>query len=239
MFRIALLDDSPQDLDHMELLLRRYEEKHDGAAFLVSRFQNGHALLNSCRSRTVYDIVFLDMAMPQMSGVECARQLRAFDSSVVIVFVTNLPQFAVEGYSVDALDYLIKPLEYYSFEMKLRRALLRAEREQREKALLSTNEGLICCPLKQIRYIEISRHHILYHTESDTYTSYGTMKKLLEQFPGDLFVLCNSGYLVNLRYVTAVVGDALYLGKEVLPISRGKKKAFLSALNNYIAGGGV
>ena len=238
MFRIALLDDSPQDLEHMEQLLRRYEEKHE-MSFLVSCFQNGHAFFNSCRSRTVYDIVFLDMSMPQMNGVECAKQLRAFDTSVVIVFVTNLPQFAVEGYSVDALDYLIKPLEYYSFEMKLHRALLRAEREQREKALLSTNEGLICCPLKQIRYIEISRHHILYHTEDETYTSYGTMKKLLEQFPSDLFVLCNSGYLVNLRHVTAVVGDSLYLGKECLPISRGKKKAFLSALNNYIAGGGT
>lgn len=238
MFRIALVDDSPQDLDHMEQLLRCYEEKRK-VSFLVSRFQSGHAFFNSCRSRTVYDIVFLDMSMPQMNGVECARQLRAFDTSVVIVFVTNLPQFAVEGYSVDALDYLIKPLEYYSFEMKLHRALLRVEREQREKALLSTNEGLICCPLKQIRYIEISRHHILYHTEDGTYTSYGTMKKLLDQFPGDLFVLCNSGYLVNLRHVTAVVGDSLYLGKECLPISRGKKKDFLSALNNYIAGGGT
>lgn len=119
MMRIAVVDDERRCREEAAGFVARYFGGDD-SRYKLSFFENGAEFLE--RYRPVYDLVLLDIEMPLMDGVETAQRLRALDEQVVLLYMTRMAQYAAFGYDVDAIGFLIKPIEYYSFELKLRKA---------------------------------------------------------------------------------------------------------------------
>lgn len=145
-------------------------------------------------------------------------------------------QYALKGYEVNALDYIVKPLHYESFALKMRRAVQQALFRTDQQYVINVRNGLVKVSRNQIRYVEVRGHQITYHLENSTIETYGTMKEVTTRLQDRSFALCNSCYYVNLYYVTAVDGYLLRLGGTELQISHPKKKEFLKALNDYVGG---
>ena len=114
MFTVAIVEDEIDAARRLEVCLARYSQDHPDVRFDVTVFSEPTGFLDAYRP--VWDIVFMDIEMPNMDGMSAARRLRVLDEQVILIFVTNMAQFAAKGYEVDALDYVIKPFSYNDFE---------------------------------------------------------------------------------------------------------------------------
>lgn len=229
--RIAIADDEQVYIDQLAAYLRQYaaEKKID---LQLETFLDGAQLLNGYTRR--FDILLLDIEMKELNGMETARNVRAQDSDVVIVFITNMAQYAINGYEVGALDYILKPISYYTFSLRLERALSRVVKRQPEEILLNLPEGMQRIKISDILYIDVQKHTICYHTLTGVFSVRGSLASVQETLAGCPFVRCNHWYLVNLGHVSGIRGNLALVGKEELEISRRQKTAFLSALTDYM-----
>lgn len=230
MLSVAIVEDESSFSDLLSSYLNQYSDAH-GESFSVSTFINGIEFLNNYSAN--YDIIFMDIEMPFMNGMETAQKLRKIDHSAVLIFITNLARYAIKGYEVDAMDYILKPLNYPAFAMKMQKAIRLCQKKQEEKITIATRTGSICFPASSVFYIESVGHHMEYHTEHGLYTGYGTLKKLEEQLPRTIFFRCNSCYIINFHFVKGYDGNTVQVGDTTLTISRARKKQFLEALHQF------
>ena len=151
--------------------------------------------------------------------------------------MTNLAQYAVEGYQVSAFDFILKPGDYNGFAMKLARICKELEqRSDKGSVTLKTKSGFTRLSISRISYVEVRGHDIIYHMDGDSIVARGTMKNVASQLEGHYFSLCNSCYLVNLAYVKKANKTVMLSTGEELPISQGKRKQFMAQLARYIGG---
>lgn len=231
---IAIVEDDPAEADVLKSHFARYAPV-SGEEFDVRWFQDGDAFLNGYQP--IYDLVMMDIDLPGISGMATAERLRRVDRTVTLVFVTNLARYAAKGYSVDAMDFLLKPVSYTSFTVTVQRALLRCRHNHRPDLLINISDGVYRISISRIKYIEVTNHTLVYHTTEGVLTSSGNLKDMESRLPAGQFVRCNRCYLVNLAFVRAVRGHRLVLDMDELQISRPKRAAVLEALNNYLGGG--
>lgn len=230
MIRIAVVEDEEKYYRILKGYLDRYEAEC-AERIEVVWFENGAVFLEQFHSD--FDIILLDIEMPVMDGLSVARDVRKADDYVIIIFITNMAQYAIHGYEVNALDYVVKPVEYYPFLVKLQRAV-RIIRETSGNSLLLPFLGEEKrVPTKEILYVEVHSHTVDYYTYSGVSTVTGTLKTVEERLKNDYFVRCNSCYLVNLRHVTGIKDDAVIVEGHSLKISRAKKKEFLNQLSVF------
>ena len=235
MPRIAIVEDNDADLVCVQQLLERFS-KEKCIPVESTVFRNGEQFLFSYEP--VYDIVLLDIEMPQMDGMTVARRLWEQDSSVILIFTTNMAQYAIQGYQVRARSYLLKPLQYISFSMELTDALRAVTSAPFDAFLLKNETGSVRLNTVDIRYIESRKHDQIFHTTTGTYTMRGTLSELESRLSPFHFERSSVSFLVNLRYVTGIEREAILLGEECVPLSRQKRKSFLEALTYYIGGTG-
>lgn len=233
MLNIAIVEDDRNASETLRNLIHQYSSEF-GEQFHISEYPNAVVFLD--RYKPCYDIIFMDIELPHMTGMEAARKLRKLDATVILIFVTKMKQYAVKGYEVAAMDFLVKPVTYYDFLLTVKRAISNIYHNAERELTLATKGGLVRLYTSHIKYIEIIKHHIVYHTEDGDFTTYGTLKELLNKLDMSSFALCKSCYLVNLRHVTAVRNFTVTVAGEHLEISHPKKKSFLETLNNYIGG---
>ena len=125
MPRIAVVDDQPDMRQQLCSMIDQYSRENN-CMLEVTAFSDGSQVItNYCKG---FDIIFLDIEMPELGGMDAAERIRTVDPDVVLVFVTNMAQYAIRGYEVDALDFVLKPVNYYQFSTKLARALQRVQR---------------------------------------------------------------------------------------------------------------
>ena len=235
MIKIAVLEDQDREAKRLMDMLKRYADEHEGFAYTVKHFDRSVQLLEaySCE----WDLLLLDIHMPDMLGIDVARRIREMDSMVMIVFVTTLMQYAVEGYSVNAFDYIVKPLRYDAFAAKLDRvSRMLSYRHSTAQVEIRTKETTRRLSADDILYFEVVNHDVLIHTLDGVHRQWGSLKTFEDQLKDAHFARCNVSYLVNLKYVNGISGDSVTVHRDELPISRLKRKDFLAALAQYKGG---
>ena len=207
MIRVAIVEDEAEIREQLMGYVQRYTRQY-GTAFEVKTFADGLEILEDYRP--AYDLILLDIEMKHLDGMETARRIRELDPEVMLVFITNMAQYAIKGYAVGALDYVLKPVPYFAFSQQLQKVEAQLRRR--------------------------TRH---FYTEEGDFAAPGALKALEEKLADRPFARCNSGYLVNLAQVQAVQQNTVEVGPYELQVSRPKRKSFLAALTDYIGGDGL
>ena len=236
--KAAIVDDETTCIESLESFLHKYSFEKD-IQFLLDSFSDPSAF--QARFDCRYDLVFLDILMPHLSGMDLAKEIRSKDPDVMIVFITSSTEYAIGGYAVNAYDYIVKPLNFYEFSMKMDRILvhLKEKVDRKGSIVIKSENGLVKLNYADIIYIESRKHNVVFHTREGDYMKYSPIKNIYASLPKDLFVQFNSGYVANLFYVDKIDGDSLVLrlpDREItLPVSRARKKETLSKLMDYSA----
>lgn len=231
--RIAVVDDNEKDAEYLKTCLKRYGMETN-VVFEVTIFDQAESFLADYHYN--YDLVILDIDMPGMSGVEAAQRLREHDGSTALMFVTNMPQYALEGFAVGAVDYILKPVSFPDFRVKMQRALRYVERSRDFPISLKTTEGYVKLMVSDIYYIESELHYLIYHTRSGEYRIRGLLSENEEILAPYHFSRCGTSFLVNLRYVESMKGNDVTVAGTVLRISRSRKSSFVSDFTRYMGG---
>ena len=231
MLRVAIIEDNDRDAEYLLSHLKRYSRENQ-IEIEVKRFENGIIFLEQYRGE--YNLVFMDIDMPAMSGMQVAKALRERDTHVLLIFVTALARFALNGYEVDAFDFIVKPLQYNFFSSKMNRAVKKLASEQRTKMLIKSTDKTVSIFLDEILYVDIFNHVLTFHTQSETISTRGTMKDVMESLNGGTFAMCNKSCVVNLFHVQMIDGDEVVLmNGERLSIGRPRKKEFMQQIADY------
>lgn len=245
MVHFCIVEDDDNYRNTLVDYLHQYEQEHNlnkagqhfGEApeqFKITLFKDGAEVIQDYTP--VYDVILMDIELPELDGMSTSERIREIDKDVIIIFITNLSQYAIRGYQVEALDYVLKPISYYAFSQRIERALLRKGRRRKKVLSISTGKGNIMkIPVENLNYIETLGHSVIYHLTDQQITTYGTMKEIEKELEGEQFFRCNKGYLVNLDRVENIEGNMANVGGEQVQISRAKKKAFMDALNDYMS----
>lgn len=235
MYRIGIVDDEVEFTGQLKEYLLQYG-KENNVEFEIDIFHDGAEILENYEPR--FDAIFLDIEMPLISGMEAAERIRELDEDVVLMFITNMAQYAIFGYSVGALDFVMKPVNYYTFSMKVRRVLKRVKKKEEEQKVIVLNlpDGVKRIDIKQIYYIEIQNRMLHYHTTEGELVIRGTLQSVEKMLESEAFVKCNHWYIVNLMHVKEVKKNVVVVGTHELEISRRNKTTFLKALTDYLGG---
>ncbi len=231
MLKVAVVDDDASYRKEIIGLLAKYEKEY-GETFHITEYTDGDELLEQYHSN--FDIILLDVEMQFMDGMTAAEEIRKVDQEVTLVFITNMPQYAIQGYRVDALDYILKPISYYAFSQSIKRAIGRRLKSDKKYLRFKIKGGEQKLAVEEIRFIEVIGHDMIIHALSGEIMTKGTIREMEENLREDDFFLCNKGFLVNLSYVDGIRGNDILIGTDTVPVSRAKKKSFMDALNKYM-----
>lgn len=232
MLSVSIVEDDPICRQQLKDYVLRFE-KEQAKNIVISEFSDGVELLQKYNKNL--DIILLDIGLPNCNGLEAAKRVRKVDQDVVIIFITNMSQYAVKGYEVDALDFILKPVNYDSFSVRFTRAINRVKKKKKGYVLLNIkNNSVKKIETDQILYIESQKHFLVYHTEKGDFTVRGALKKVEEELSQYNFAACNHWYLVNLQHVSEINDGIAYVGDFKLEISRRKQKSFMEAFTRYM-----
>ena len=236
MIRIAVADDDRECTRQLCQYIDKFS-RESGQNCDVTVYHDGDELVE--RYKAQFDIILLDVEMPFLNGMTAAEMIRRQDPEVIIIFITNMAQYAIRGYAVDALDYVLKPVPYFALSQQLRKAEEQLRRRVRHYLALPVEGGLRRLDSSLIYYLESEGHRVHFYTEEGDFAAAGTLKAFEEKLAERPFARCNSGYLVNLAQVKSVQQGMVQVGPYELQVSRPRRKAFLAALADHIGGGGA
>jgi DNA-binding LytR/AlgR family response regulator len=231
MLKLAIVDDDANYRSEIRKLLKKYEDEF-GVTFSITEYTDGDEITE--KYKPDLDIILFDIEMEFMDGMSAARKIREVDQDVIIVFITNMPQYAISGYQVGALDYILKPLSYYAFSQTMKRAIGRRKTDDKRYIVAGERGIKQKIDASEILYVEVINHDLIFHTKGGNINAKGTMKDTIKELEGLDFFQCNKGYLINLEYVDAVSGSDVKVGDDYLQVSRSRKKPLIDALNEYM-----
>ena len=233
MYHIAVVEDEKICSVQVQQFLAQYQEENH-VRFKVTVFEAASQILEAYEP--VYDMILMDIDMPGINGMDAAGQIRQTDQEVVIVFITNIASFAIRGYEVDALDFVVKPITYYQFSTRLARALKRSRSREPRQIILTLSDGVKKLEVGQIYYVEVQNRMLHYYTQEGVFAVRGTMQSVQRMLEAYSFAKCNHWYMVNLRHVSEVKKNTVVVGEFELEVSRRNRKQFLKALTEYVGG---
>lgn len=237
MLKIVICDDSPEELTHLESLIKEYQTIH-GLSIELMAFPNGFLFLEGIQKKQHYDLCFLDIYMPGLTGIDTARELRQRNKEMKIVFTTSSRDFAIEGYKVQAADYLLKPVEKKVLFHTMDVILSGIEEKKEESLCLNTLEGVELLPFSRISLVEAYKNQSMVRLcDKRQITSTMTFGSLCQQLLAkENFFLMSRSILVNFDQVIGTKNGLLLMETgEELTIPRRKKGEITTAFLNYVS----
>ena len=229
--RIAIVDDEQAMREQLAEYIKKYADEQHLQPDTCS-LPSGDALLQS--EDRAFDIIIFDIDMPGTSGLDTARKIRETDENVVILFVTNIAQYAINGYEVDAVDYIIKPVGYYDFAMKFQKAVRRAGRRMSDRIVIDTVNGPVGLSTDSIQYVEVMAHYVIYHTAEQTYRVRASMKEHEDALRPYHFARCHKSYLINLKHLKSISASDVIVDDLSIPLGRAYKDDLLYDYMKYL-----
>ena len=232
MYRMLIVEDTPAEADLLRGHLQRYASEKN-LSFSIETLSSALEFINS---RHVADLIFMDIDMPGINGMEAAEVLRTYDAETPLVFVTNLAQYAVRGYSVDAVDFVVKPVEYGDFAMRMDRAMRAVARNAARALALPTADGMRVIAQRDITYVDLIKHDVRYHLVDGTeLRERGSLRAAEQRLDSQSFLRISSGCLVNMARVERIGRESVTVaGGAELFYSRSQRKRALETLANYV-----
>ena len=231
MFKIIVVEDQEKWWEQISSYLSVYSKDND-VLFEVARFATGESFLAQYDGSA--DLVFMDIGLPEKNGIDTSKELRLKDGRVCIVFLTELSQFAIEGYEVRAFDYLVKPIKYDLFSLKLTRILAHLSQSIRKYATIKDGTLTTRVCFDDIVYIESQKHYVYFHCLDQEYRTRGRLEDIQGEFLAAGFSRINRSIIVNLAHVNGYTSTDVTVKGESLPLSRVYKTDFLRELTLYL-----
>lgn len=229
MLQLCVIDDELEEALRIQAMLTELLGRQ-GESADISVYHAARTFLDSF-TQGQYDIIFLDIQMPGMDGMACAQEIRRRDSSVILIFITSMVQYAVQGYRVEATDYLVKPVEPALLAHSLHRALKHLNKCH--KLTVRSSDGLHSLNADDLLYVEAVNHRVILHTASESIYCPQTMASIEAQLQGFGFFRCHQGFLVNMRQIQHVDGNDLFIADRAVPISKYRRREFMQELTAY------
>ncbi len=236
MLQIVLCDDNIDELSNMVQLLNQYRSsKHLNCEYTV--FSNGFELISALDKGKRFDIYCLDIMMPGFTGIDVANEIRGFDKVAPILFFTSSPEFALESYSVKAINYVLKPITKEKLFFTFDDLLEDIETKKDEDAIIvKSNDGIQKILISKIVFAEVTGRNVLYHL------LYGKVIECTESFSTvcnnllkyRCFLKTHRSYLVNMQYIDTIENHQVTLQTLTsVPIAQGKAKEIKQQYLNY------
>lgn len=236
MNKIAIVEDDVTCSNLLVNYLCRYN-KENGQNVQADVFRSAVDFLSDYDCS--YFAVFMDIDMPMMNGMDAARKLRLADQSVSIIFTTNLANYAISGYEVNALDFMVKPITYFNFVSKLEKAVTAHKTSTDLPIQINLKDKMVVVKSSELYYVESDAHMVIYHTAKGDFAVRKKLCEAEEALKDCNMAYCGKSYLVNLYNVDSVDGKTVTVHGKPLPISRSKEKDFMRALTLYLGGNSV
>lgn len=236
MLQIAICDDNIDELSNMVQLIDLYRtSRHLNCEHAV--FPNGFELISALEKGKRFDIYCLDIMMPGFTGIDAAKEIRTFDKTAPILFFTSSPEFALESYSVKAINYVLKPISkeklFFTFDELLEQI---KAKEEEDAVIVKSNEGIQKILISNLAFAEVIGRNVLYHLRS------GKVVECTEPFSSvcdsllkyGCFIKPHRSYLVNMQYVDTIENHQITLQTlSSVPIAQGKAKEMKQQYLNY------
>ena len=230
MLLVSIIDPSKEDVTRLSALIERHFRR-SSTAYVQRVYQSGMEFVRSAENS---DIVFLETNLEKLDGLETARIIRKLGSEAQLIFVARGAEMAIHGYSVDALDYLLKPVEPTDVERALDKAVRRLSSRSCAYLALKLPNGTASISTNDITYVEVFDHNLVYHTTGGDYTVRGRLGDVYEQLDHDYFLACNRSFIVNLRYVTEICTDHVILNGTKISVSKSHRKEIQSRFSAFM-----
>lgn len=237
MLRIGICDDSVDARDALRLQLEKI--LREDSEEIVYEFSTGAAAVHWLEAHSgEIDLLFLDVEMDGMNGMEAAERIRRFDSHIMIVFVTGYSDYVFDGYRVNALDYIIKPAGTKRLSEVLGRARGQLWKRADNMYVFKNTDGTFRLPISGIKYFYSDKRKVIlvYGTENKEYAFYGKLDEV-ENKLFDRFVRIHQRFLVNAERVTNIGSDHCAVDGKELPMSRALKEEATVKLAKSMLGG--
>lgn len=230
---VAICDDCREYLDRIEQLLEPYVEAN---SLKISRFISGEEFLDSVKKDSAYDIIFLDIEMAQISGIEAASKIRETESNSIIIFITSHISYVSDTFRLSAFQFLLKPIDEEAFRLDFERAL-QEYKSRHEQYIVRWRDVYCVLEYGEIFYIEAYNRHLFIYTETERYECVGKLTEDSEKLKPYHFARCHQGYLVNLNKIKRINKAYIKLKNDKeIPISRRYRAGVMEAFNLYLAG---
>ena len=229
MLKIAVCDDEKNVCDYIEKRITDYLAKIDEDAE-ISVFYDSAPLIEKCKESNDFDIIFLDIKMKTINGVDCAKLLRENDVNSLIVFVTSSAEYVFSGYEVKAFRYILKTDLVNAFDRIFGECLTELKKNTDKVFPLKTTSVVKNIPLNDILYFESNKRVLILHTKNENYSFYGKLDDIEESLKDDDFIRIHQSFLVNALRIKSVSKTEVALKNgDVLPVSKSRATAVKEA----------
>ena len=228
MIVVAICDDEEVYVESLAKELERYSREQNKEIKIVKFTKALHFL---DQSRDTYELIFRDIKMPQVDGLEAAEDIRRRDDKVSIMFLTSYMQRAADGYGVAAEAFIQKPIQYNRLKKELDKWYIKHMQVEEPYIVLQNSDGKYKIFIKSLKYIETSGRNILVHTTQKNIKIAKSMKEMQRELEPMGFYKCHNSFLVNVRFVDYVNKTEVGLiSHEMLPVSKAKRKTFVDSV---------